>query len=91
METGKYVSKTSDFAANAVPGVAQYSKAAPSTLLKAIMSVDDGNLDFSAEQTKRIVDMMPERMVGMKANTKGALEFGVYKMADFLSPSGPAG
>lgn len=91
METGKYISKTSDFAANAIPGVAQYGKAAPSTLLKAIMSVDDGNLDFSAEQTRRIVDMMPERMVGMKANTKGALEFSVYKMADFLSPTGPAG
>ena len=91
METGKYVSKCSDFAANAIPGINQYDHAAPSTLLKAIMSVDDGNLDFSAEQTKRIVDMMPERMVGMKANSKGALEFSIYKTADFLAPSGPAG
>lgn len=90
METGKYISKTSDFAANCIPGVGQYAHSKPSELLKAIMAVDDGNLDFSAEQTKRIVDMMPERMVGMKANTKGALEFGVYKMADFLG-SGPAG
>ena len=91
METGKYISKMSDFADNAIPGVAQYTHATPSTLLKAFMAVDDGNLDFSAEQTRHLVDMLPERMVGMKANSKGALEFSVYKTADFLSPTGPAG
>ena len=91
METGKYVTKTSDYAANAIPGVAQYAKAAPSTYLKTIMAADNGNLDFSAEQTERIMQFMPDQMVGMKANSRGALEFSVMKKADFLSPSNPAG
>ena len=59
METGKYVTKTSDFAANAIPGVNQYANAKPSTYLKAIMAADNGNLDFSAEATERLMRLMP--------------------------------
>ena len=91
METGKTVTKVTDFAANAIPGVNQYQNAKPSDLLKMIMAVDNGNLDFSAEQTERLMARMPDQMVGMKANSRGALEFSVYKKADFLSPSNPAG
>ena len=91
METGKYVTKTSDFAANAIPGVNQYAHAGPSTYLKAVMAMDNGNLEFSADQTERLMRLMPESMVGMKTNSRGALEFSVMKKADFLSPSNPAG
>ena len=91
METGKYVTKTSDFAANAIPGVRMYENAKPSDYLKMIMAVDNGNLDFSAEQTERLLARMPETMVGIKANSRGALEFSALKKADFLSPSNPAG
>lgn len=93
METGKFVTKTADFAGNVIPGVGMYDHATPSQLLKTIMLAEKeaGSLDFSAEMTERIMHFMPERMVGMKANSKGALEFSVYKKADFLSPSGPAG
>ena len=91
METGKYVTKTSDFAANAIPGVRQYDNARPSDYLKMIMAVDNGNLDFSADQTERLMARMPETMVGIKANSRGALEFSAIKKADFLSPSNPAG
>ena len=90
METGKYISKTCDFAGNAIP-VGMYDKASPSTLLKSLMAVDNGNLDFSQEDLENVMKFMPEQMVGMKANKKGALEFSVYKKADFLSPTGPAG
>ena len=91
METGKYVTKVSDFAANAIPGVNQYAHGTPSDFLKMIMAVDNGNLDFSAEQTERLMARMPDQMVGMKANSRGALEFSVMKKADFLSPSNPQG
>lgn len=90
MESGKYVTKTCDFAGNAIP-CGMYDHATPETLLKRIMAVDNGNLDFSAEETENLMKFMPEQMVGMRANKKGALEFSVYKKADFLSPSGPAG
>ena len=90
METGKYISKTCDFAGNAIP-VGMYDRASPSTLLKSLMAVDNGNLDFSQEDLENVMKFMPEQMVGMKANKKGALEFSVYKKADFLSPTGPAG
>ena len=90
MESGKYVSKTADFAGNAIP-VGMYDRASPSQLLKSIMAVDNGNLDFSAEETENVLKFMPETMVGMKANKKGALEFSAYKKADFLSPTGPTG
>lgn len=90
METGKYVSKTCDFAGNAIP-VGMYDRASPSQLLKSIMAVDNGNLDFSKEETENLLKFMPERMVGMKANKKGALEFSTYTKADFLAPNGPAG
>ena len=90
MESGKFVSKTCDFAGNALP-VGMYEKQTPSQLLKSIMAVDNGNLDFSSEETENLMKFMPEQMVGMKANKRGALEFSVYKKADFLSPSGPAG
>jgi len=90
MESGKYISKTCDFAGNAIP-VGMYDRASPSMLLKSIMAVDNGNLDFSSEEVENLMKFMPEQMVGMKANKRGALEFSVYKKADFLSPSGPAG
>lgn len=90
METGKTVSKICDFAGNAIP-VGMYSKSNPSDLLKRIMAVDNGNLDFSKEDLEALGKFMPEKMVGMKANGRGALEFGVYTMADFLSPTGAAG
>lgn len=90
MESGKYISKTCDFAGNAIP-VGMYDRASPSQLLKSIMAVDNGNLDFSAEQTEAVLKFMPETMVGMKAKGRGALEFSAYKKADFLSPTGPNG
>ena len=90
METGKTVSKICDFAGNSIP-VGMYSHATPSDYLKRIMAADRGNLDFSQEETEHIMQFMPDQMVGMKANAKGALEFSVYKKADFLSPSGAAG
>lgn len=90
METGKYVSKICDYAGNAIP-VGMYAHSTPSDLLKRIMSVDGGNLDFSQKDTENLLKFMPEKMVGMKANGKGALEFGVYQKADFLSPTGAAG
>ena len=90
MENGKYISKTADFAGNAIP-VGMYDKASPSQLLKTIMAVDNGNLDFTKEETENLMKFMPETMVGMKANKRGALEFSTYTKADFLAPSGPAG
>lgn len=90
MENGKYISKSCDFAGNAIP-VGMYDKASPSQLLKTIMSVDNGNLDFTKEETENLMKFMPETMVGMKANKRGALEFSTYTKADFLAPSGPAG
>ena len=90
METGKFVSKTCDYAGNALP-VGMYEKQTPSQLLKSIMAVDNGNLEFSAEETENLLKFMPETMVGMKANKRGALEFSAYKKADFLSPTGPNG
>ena len=89
-ESGKYISKTCDFAGNAIP-VGMYDRASPSQLLKSIMAVDNGNLDFSAEQTENLLKFMPDTMVGMKAKGRGALEFGTYKKADFLAPSNPNG
>lgn len=93
MESGKYITKTADFAGNVIPGVGMYEHAKPSDLLKTIMLAEKeaGSLDFNKEMTERILAFMPEQMVGMKANKKGALEFSVYKKADFLSPSGAAG
>lgn len=90
METGKYISKTCDFAGNAIP-VGMYAHSTPSQLLKSIMAVDNGNLDFSSEETENLMKFMPEQMIGMKASKRGALEFSVYKKADFLSPTGAAG
>ena len=90
METGKYISKTCNFAGNAIP-VGMYDKASPSQLLKTIMSVDHGNLDFSKEEIENLMKFMPDKMVGMKAGPRGALEFSTYTKADFLSPTGPAG
>lgn len=90
MENGKFVNKTCDFAGNAIP-VGMYDRATPSQLLKSIMAVDNGNLDFSAEETENLLKSLPEKMVGMKANKKGALEFATYTKADFLAPNGPAG
>ena len=92
METGKYATKTCDFAGNVIP-VGMYEHSRPSDLLKTIMLAEKeaGSLDFSKEMTERIMAFMPERMVGMKANSKGAVEFSVYKKADFLSPTGAAG
>ena len=90
MESGKYLSKTCDFAGNAIP-VGMYDRASPSQLLKSIMAVNNGNLEFSAEETANLMKFLPEHMVGMKANKRGALEFTAYTKADFLSPSGPAG
>ena len=90
MENGKYLSKSCDFAGNAIP-VGMYDKASPSQLLKTIMAVDNGNLDFTKEETENLMKFMPETMVGMKANKRGALEFSTYTKADFLAPSGPAG
>ena len=93
METGKYLTKTADFAGNVIPGVGMYAHAKPSDLLKTIMMAEKeaGSLDFSQEMTERILAFMPEQMVGMKANKKGALEFSAYKKADFLNPQGAAG
>ena len=90
METGKYVSKICDYAGNAIP-VGMYEHSRPSDLLKRIMAVDNGNLDFSTKDVENLMKFMPERMVGMKANGKGALEFGVYTKAEFLAPNGAAG
>lgn len=90
METGKYVSKICDFAGNSIP-VGMYAHSKPSELLRRIMEVADGNLDFSAEETENLMKFMPEQMVGLKAGKRGALEFSVYRKADFLSPTGPAG
>lgn len=90
METGKYVSKICDYAGNSIP-CGMYAHSSPSTLLKRIMAVDNGNLDFSKEDTERLMAFMPEQMVGLTANKKGALEFSVFKKADFLSPNGAAG
>ena len=92
MENGKYLPKTADFAANALP-VGMYDHAKPSTLLKTIMSAEKaaGSLDFSAEMTEKIIARMPEHMVGIKANSNGALEFSEFKRADFLSPTNPNG
>lgn len=92
METGKYVSKPCDFAGDVMP-VGMYEKASPSDLLKTIMSAEkvNGSLDFSAEMTEKIMARMPENLVGMKANGRGALEFSAFKRADFLSPTNPNG
>lgn len=92
METGKSIQVTADFAGNVIP-VGMYADAKPSQLFKTILMAEKecGSLDFSKEMTERIMNYMPERMVGMKANSKGALEFSVYKKADFLSPTGPGG
>ena len=92
METGKFAIKTCDFAGNVIP-VGMYAQSRPSDLLKTIMLAEKeaGSLDFSKEMTERIMAFMPERMVGMKANSKGAVEFSVYKKADFLAPAGAAG
>ena len=90
METAKYVSKICDYAGNAIP-VGMYQNSRPSDLLKRVMAVDDGNLEFSASETENLMKFMPEKMVGMKANGKGALEFSVYTKADFLAPTGAAG
>ena len=93
MESGKYVTKTADFAGNIIPGVGMYSHASPSDLLKVVMSAEAeyGSLDFNKEATERILQFMPDQMVGMKADSKGALSFSTYKKADFLSPNGAAG
>lgn len=93
METGKFVTKTADFAGNVIPGAGMYAHSRPSELLKTIMAAEKecGSLDFSKEMTERIMAFMPEQMVGMKADGKGALSFGVYTKADFLSPTGAAG
>ncbi len=93
MESGKFVTKTCDFAGNIMPGVGMYAHAKPSDLLKILMFAEKeaGSLDFSAEMTERIMQFMPDQLVGMKANKKGALEFSVFKKADFLSPTGPQG
>ena len=90
METGKSIPMTADFAGNVIP-CGMYKNAKPSDLLKLIMKAEAecGSLDFSKEMTEKIMAYMPEQMVGMKANSKGALEFSVYKKADFLSPQGP--
>lgn len=90
MENGKYINKPCDFAGNAIP-VGMYDRASPSQLLKSIMAVDNGNLDFSKEETENLLKFMPDTMVGMKANKRGALEFSTYTKADFLAPNGPAG
>jgi hypothetical protein len=92
METGKYISKTCDFAGNILP-VGMYDRQSPSQLLKSIMAAEKatGSLDFSAEMTEKILAHMPEHVVGMKANGRGALEFSEYKRADFLSPTNPTG
>lgn len=90
MENGKYVSKACDFAGNVIP-VGMYDKASPSQLLKTIMSVDNGNLDFTKEEVENLMKFMPDKMVGLKANKRGALEFSTYTKADFLSPTGAAG
>jgi len=92
METGKYISKTCDFAGNILP-VGMYDRQSPSAMLKTIMAAEKatGSLDFSAEMTEKILAHMPETMVGMKADKRGALEFSEFKRADFLSPTGPAG
>ncbi len=92
METGKTVTKVSNFAGDSLP-VGMYSKASPSTLLKRIMAAEqmNGSLDFSAEETERIMQGMPEVMVGMKADSKGRMEFSALKRADFLNPQNPQG
>ena len=92
METGKFVSKTSDFAGNAL-GVGMYAHATPSDLLKRIMSAEkmNGGLDFSKEETEKLLQGMPDKMVGIKADKRGALEFSAYTKADFLSPTGAGG
>ncbi len=86
-----YLSKPTMFAADAIPGVAMYQHSTPSDLFRAIANVDNGNLDFSAEDTERIMSRMPEQMVGVKSDSKGRLDFSVYKKADFLSPTNPNG
>jgi len=90
MESGKYISKPCDFAGNAIP-VGMYDRASPSQLLKSILAVNNGNLEFSKEETENLMKFMPDKLVGMKAGPRGALEFTAYTKADFLSPSGPAG
>ena len=92
METGKYISKTCDFAGNTLP-VGMYDRQTPSQLLKTILSAEKaaGSLDFSAEMTEKIMAHMPEHVVGMKADKRGALEFSEFKRADFLSPTNPNG
>ena len=92
MDSGKFVTKTADFAGNIIP-VGMYSRASPSDLLKVVMSAEAeyGSLDFNKEATERILQFMPDQMVGMKADSKGALSFSTYKKADFLSPNGAAG
>lgn len=93
MDSGKFVTKTADFAGNVIPGVGMYSQARPSDLLKTIMAAEAeyGSLDFNKEATERILQFMPDQMVGMRADSKGALSFSTYKKADFLSPNGAAG
>lgn len=90
METGKSIPMTADFAGNVIP-CGMYKNAKPSDLLKLIMKAEAecGSLDFSKEMTERIMAFMPDTVVGMKANSKGAMEFSAYKKADFLSPTGP--
>lgn len=90
METGKYVSKICDYAGNSIP-CGMYAQSSPSTLLSRILAVDNGNLEFSKEQTENLMKFMPDKMVGLKANKRGALEFSTYTKADFLSPTGAAG
>ena len=90
METGKFVSKICDYAGNAIP-VGMYAQSRPSELLKRLMAVDNGNLEFGQHELENAMKFMPEKMVGMKANGKGALEFSVYTKADFLSPTGAGG
>lgn len=93
MESGKYVTKSTYYAADVFPAAGMYQHSTPSELLKTVMQAEKetGSLDFSQDMTERILQFMPDQLVGMKANKKGAMEFSLYKKADFLNPQGAAG
>lgn len=79
--------KSANFAADIIPGGAsrEYQYKSPGRLLADLYNVDHGNLDFSSEQLKDVVRIMPATMVGVSySNAQGEARVQEFKTADFL-------
>lgn len=77
---GDSVLKRTFFAADSIHGVNQYQYEKPSDILARIINIDRGNLDFSSDDMKKVCRLLPDKMTGFCANSKGAIDFGTYKV-----------